>query len=57
MNEKCTGAVEALSGVLKIIDETATRRTIDGVKRDVTDLRNDLLKGVARDFEQRVKLS
>ena len=55
LNERVSGAVEALAWFEELLERAAVKgRSISDVRDEVERLREELLRGVAVDFERRV---
>lgn len=51
MNERCAGALEAIAWFKNLLDSTGDVRK---VRREVEQVKDELLRGVAVDFRQRI---
>lgn len=55
VNEHCAGAVEALSWVLQVLEQAVVKNLdLASIITEVEHIHDELLRGVAVDFERRV---
>jgi hypothetical protein len=55
MNDHCAGAIEALAWVENLLEEAAIKKLdIGSIMDEVEHVRQELMRGVAVDFEKRI---